>query len=206
MTYQGKDGVKRASLDHPVHELLAGRWSPYAFADRRVSLEDLRAIFEAARWAPSAFNEQPWRYLVARREDEGEFARLLSCLVEGNQLWARHAPVLALGVVGTRFARNDQPNRAAAHDLGLASAALTVEATSRGLAVHQMAGILPDRSRELYSIPEGFEPFTGLAIGYAGEPGDAPEAVRERDLAPRARRPREESVFAGTWGRAALRQ
>ncbi len=139
----------RAESDHPVHELIAARWSPYAFATRPVSKADLLSLFEAARWAPSSYNEQPWSYLLATREDPEAFARMLSCLVEGNRAWAKAAPVLALGCTRLAFARNGQPNAAALHDLGLASANLCLEATARGLAVHQMIGILPDRVREL---------------------------------------------------------
>jgi nitroreductase len=124
----------------------------------------------------------------------------MSCLVEGNQAWAVHAPVLALGVISLRFARNDKPNRAAEHDLGLASANLVLEATRRGLFVHQMIGILPDRARELYGIPDGFEALTALAIGHRGDPGNAPEQLRDRDQAPRSRRPLAEFVFSGAWG------
>ena len=144
--------VKRATTDHPVHEMIASRWSPYAFADRKVGREDLRSIFEAARWAPSSYNEQPWSYIVATKDDPGEYERLLSCLVEANQGWANAAPVLALGIARTLFTRNDKPNAAAKHDLGAASAHLTFEATSRGLSVHQMIGIVPERARELYGI------------------------------------------------------
>ena len=144
---------KEASPDHPIHELLAKRWSPYAFADRPVSDDDLRSLFEAARWAASSYNEQPWRYIVATKADPEEFERLLSCLVEGNQAWAKAAPVLALGCTSLNFALNGKPNAAAQHDLGLASASLTLEATARGLFVHQMIGILPDRVRELYASP-----------------------------------------------------
>ena len=104
----------RAATDQPVHELLAARWSPYAFADRAVAKEDLLSLFEAARWAPSSYNEQPWSYLVATREEPEEHARLLSCLVEGNQAWAKAAPVLALGCTSLNFVRNGQPNAAAA--------------------------------------------------------------------------------------------
>jgi nitroreductase len=132
---------KKASPDYPIHEPLAERWSPYAFADRRVPAAEVRSLFEAARWAPSSYNEQPWRYLVATKDDPEPFQRLLSCLVEGNQIWAQAAPVLALGVVSLRFARNAQDNRAAVHDLGLAAGNLLVEATVRGLFVHQMIGI-----------------------------------------------------------------
>jgi nitroreductase len=193
---------KQAVPGHPIHELLVRRWSPYAFSDRPVSDDDLRALFEAARWAASSYNEQPWRYIVATKADPAAFDRLLSCLVEGNQAWAKAAPVLALGCTSLRFALNDKPNAAAVHDLGLASASLTFEATARGLYVHQMIGILPDRARELYRIPEGIQPLTGIAIGYAADPNTLPEKLRERDLAPRKRKPLAEFVFAGEWGSA----
>jgi len=194
---------KRARTDHPIHTLLAERWSPYAFADRPVAEADLRSLFEAARWAPSSYNEQPWRYLLATRESPEEFRRLLSCLVDANQAWAKAAPVLALGVVSLKFARNARDNRAAVHDLGLAAGNLLVEATARGLVVHQMIGILPDKARETYGIPDGFEAWTGIAIGYPGDAMALPEPLRARDLAPRQRKPLGEFVFAGTWGTAA---
>jgi len=194
--------VKRATPDHPIHELIARRWSPYAFADRPVPEDDLRSLFEAARWAASSYNEQPWSYIVATRADPAGFERLLSCLVEGNQVWAGAAPVLALGCTSLRFTRNGKPNAAAVHDLGLASASLTLEATARGLVVHQMIGIMPDKARELYRIPEGVQPLTGLAIGYAADPSTLPETYRERDLTPRGRKPLSEFVFDGEWGAA----
>jgi nitroreductase len=190
----------RAPTDHPVQDLIASRWSPYAFADRPVSREDLLSLFEAARWAPSSYNEQPWSYLVATKDDPAEFARLLSCLVEGNQVWARAAPVLALGCTSLNFVRNGRPNAAAVHDLGLASAGLLLEATARGLAVHQMIGILPDKAREVYQIPAGVQPLTGLAIGYAGDPAALPDNLRPRDLARRPRKPLSEFIFGGKWG------
>jgi nitroreductase len=191
---------KRATPDHPIHDLISRRWSPYAFSDRPVSNEDLRSLFEAARWAPSSYNEQPWRYIMATKANPEEFERLLSCLVEGNQVWAQAAPVLALGCTSLRFARNGQPNAAAVHDLGLASATLTLEATARGLFVHQMIGILPDKARQVYGIPEGVQPLTGLAIGYAADPMTLPEKLRERDLSPRTRKPLGEIVFGAQWG------
>lgn len=193
---------KQATPDHPIHELVARRWSPYALAERPVSEDDLRSLFEAARWAASSYNEQPWSYIVATKANTVEFERLLSCLVEGNQPWAKAAPVLALGCTSLQFARNNKPNAAAVHDLGLASATLTMEATARGLFVHQMIGILPDKARELYHIPEGVQPLTGLAIGYAADPSILPDAYRQRDLAPRQRKPLAEFVFGGQWGTA----
>ncbi len=194
---------KRASADHPIHELLAARWSPYAFLDRPVSEADLQSLFEAARWAPSSYNEQPWSYLVATRENPDQFQQLLSCLVEGNQVWAKAAPVLAVGIVSLKFALNGKDNRAAVHDLGLAAGNLLVEATARGLFVHQMIGILPDRVRALFGLPDGCEAWTGLAIGYRGDPAQLPDRLKERDLAPRGRKPLSQFVFSGKWGRPA---
>jgi nitroreductase len=191
---------KQATSSHPIHELIAKRWSPYAFAERPVSDEDLHSLFEAARWAASSYNEQPWSYIVATKANTAEHERLVSCLVEGNQAWAKVAPVLAIGCTSLYFSRNNKPNAAAIHDLGLASATLTFEATARGLFVHQMIGILPDRARELYRIPEGVQPLTGLAIGYVADPNILPEAYRQRDLTPRQRKPVAEFVFGGQWG------
>jgi nitroreductase len=191
---------KNRTTDYPIHELLAKRWSPYAFQDKPVAKADLCSLFEAVRWAPSSFNEQPWSYIVATKENTDEFERLLSCLVEANQIWAKAAPVLALGIVSLSFKRNDKINRAAVHDLGLAAGNLLVEATARGLHVHQMIGILPDRAREIYEIPEGFEVWTGIAIGYKGDPALLPDALKERDLKSKPRKTLSEFVFAGKWG------
>lgn len=193
---------RQAVPDHAVHELITRRWSPYAFADRNVSDDDLRSLFEAARWSASSYNEQPWRYILATKASPEEFERLLSCLVEGNQAWATAAPVLALGCTSLNFDLDNRPNAAALHDLGIASASLTLEATARGLCVHQMFGILPDKARELYSIPEGVQPVTGIAIGYAADPNALPEKFRERDLAPRKRKMLAEFVIGAEWGAA----
>lgn len=189
---------KQAHPDHPIGELIAGRWSPYGFADRPVSGGDLRSLFEAARWAPSSYNEQPWRYIVATKDNAAEFEKVLSCLVAGNQSWAKTVPVLALGCIGTNFAMNGKPNAAAEHDLGLASASLGLEATARGLSVHQMIGILPDNAKEVFHIPEGFRALTALAIGYAVDTTAAPEPDRKA----RTRKPQAEFVFGGDWGTA----
>src|SRR4030088_1238912 len=116
--------IKHAETDHPIHELMAQRWSPYCFSKKLISKEDLRSLFEAARWAASSYNEQPWSYIVARQEQKEEFERLLPCLVEANQRWACNVPVLALGIASLNFSRNNKPNRAAIHDLGAASAFL----------------------------------------------------------------------------------
>jgi nitroreductase len=197
------DQDKLAKTDVPVHPLIAARWSPYCYSDKPVSEEDLRAVLEAARWAPSSYNEQPWRYMLARRSDGAAFDQMLSCLVEGNQAWAKAAPVLMIGVVVKTFSRNGKPNRAAEHDLGLAAGNICAEATARGLYVHQMIGIVPERVRELYGVPTEAEPLTALAIGYLGDGSDTAEAMRERDRAPRTRHRVDAFVFAGAWGNAA---
>jgi len=192
--------IKRAETDHPINDLTARRWSPYCFSKNKVSNEDLCSLFEAARWAASSYNEQPWSYIVARQEENEEFERLLSCLVEANQRWAASAPVLALGIASLNFSRNNKPNRAAVHDLGAAGANLSLEATARGLYVHQMIGILPDKARELYAIPEAYEPMTAIAIGYLGDPEGFPQQLQERDANRRPRKPLEEFVFRQRWG------
>lgn len=198
---------RHARPDHPVHNLIVRRWSPYAFSDRSVPPADLKSLFEAARWTASSYNEQPWRYIVATKDDQAGFARLLSCLVDGNQEWARLAPVLALGCFRLKFTKNGKPNGVALHDLGQASAQLTLEAISRGLAVHQMAGILPDKARLQYRIPDDFQPITALAIGYAAEPetpsSQAPDSLRQRDADPRERKPLDQFVFGDEWGEPA---
>lgn len=189
------------STDHPVHELIAGRWSPYSFDNRQVEAEDLRSLFEAVRWAPSSYNEQPWRYIIATKEEPEEFERMLSCLLEANQVWAGQAPVLALGIAKLNFDYKNKPNRAAIHDLGLAAGNLLFEATARGIYVHQMIGISPDKAKEIYKIPEGYEVMTGIAIGYAGDPDKLPDDIKERDMARRPRKPIKEFIFSGKWGR-----
>jgi nitroreductase len=194
--------IKAASTDYPIQEVLSKRWSPYCFGDRAVSPEDLRSIFEAARWAASSYNEQPWRYIVATKDNPQEFERVLSCLVEGNQLWAKNAPVVALGCACLKFALNAKPNAAAIHDLGLAAGNICAEATARGVFVHQMIGILPDKVRQTFAIPDDVQPLTALAIGYPADPKTMPEKLRERDLAARQRKRLAEFVFGGGWGQA----
>src|SRR5262249_59220296 len=123
---------------------------------------------------------RPGSYLVPTGDEARQFELLLSCLVEGNQLWARNAPVLALGCASLNFALNGKPNAAAIHDLGLAAGNICAEATARGLFVHQMIGILPDKARQLFAIPNDVQPLTALAIGYAADPKSMPEKLRER--------------------------
>jgi nitroreductase len=193
---------KHAKPDHPINELISTRWSPYGFSDWVVSDEQIQSIFEAARWAASSYNEQPWSYIIATRDMKEEFDRLLSCLMELNQAWAKSAPVLAIGCYKSNFTHNNTPNRVAQHDLGLAAGNICLQATALGLCVHQMAGILPDKVRELYAVPEGIHPLTALAIGYPADAQTLPESLKQRDQAPRPRKKLPEFVFGGKWGTA----
>src|ERR1700737_4553441 len=191
---------KIAATQCPIPDLLRRRWSPRAFADRPVEREKLCSLLEAARWAPSSYHEQPWFFLVATREDRAEFDRMLTCLVEGNVAWAQKAPVLMISVAKLKFEKSGKPNRHAFYDVGQAAADMTTQATSIGLSVHQMAGILVDKAREVYNIPQDYEAVAGIAVGYPGEPETLSGELRERELAPRNRRPLESFVFTGGWG------
>jgi nitroreductase len=193
-----------ATPAHDHLDLFAERWSPRAFADRPVEPEKIRRMLEAARWTMSSYNEQPWRYVVAsRHEDPEAYERLLGCLNEGNQEWAQNAPVLMMSFYKETFSENDQPNRCAPHDVGAASAALTVQATAMDLYVHQMAGIQKDVARETYDVPDDFEPMAGLAVGYLGNPDMLDEGKRTAETSPRSRTSLDAFVFGDGWGDSA---
>ena len=167
---------KLAPAHHTIHDLLRHRWSPRAFSDKPVSPDILRSLFEAARWAPSSSNEQPWAFLVATRDDPQNHAKMLS---------------------------TGKPNRNAFYDTGAAVADLSLEATSRGLFVHQMAGFDPQKASELFEIPSSWEPIAAFVIGYPGDPESLPDSLRQRETAPRERKPLASFVMAGSWGKAA---
>ncbi len=194
---------KPADTQHPVHDLIRQRWSPRAFSDRPVSPEALRQVFEAARWAASSFNEQPWSFIVATKDDPQAHQAALNCLTERNQQWARHAPVLILTVVSRNFAHNSQLNRCREHDLGLAAGNLSVQATALGLVVHQMGGVNLEQVRHTYQVPDTHEPFSAIAIGYPGgeaEIARLPEVFHEAEAAPRTRKPLDQMVFSSRFG------
>ncbi|MEZ4468332.1 MAG: nitroreductase family protein [bacterium] len=163
---------------------------PRVFSEAAIADADLRGVLEAARWAPSCFNDQPWAFVVARREDAATFDALLGCLTPSNQAWAADAPVLLLSVARTRFRHNDKPNRHAWHDVGLATAQLALEAQARGLAVHMMAGFDVAAAAQAFGLPDGHEPVAAIALGHqradlAGLPAD----VVAREQGPAARAP-----------------
>lgn len=190
---------KRANTEYPIHDLIAERWSPRAFADKPVTGDVVGALVEAGRWASSSFNEQPWRFIIATRQHRQEHERLASTLAEANRLWAAQAPLLIVSVASVRFSRNDKPNRHAYHDVGQAVAQMIIEATHRGLAAHQMAGFDTAKVRELYALDDSLEPVAAIALGYPGDASALPEQLAEREGAPRTRKLLDELVLAGTW-------
>src|SRR3954470_7817538 len=190
--------------DHPVLPVITERWSPYVFEPRPVEREKLLSCLEAARWAPSSYNEQPWTFILAERTNAAEFNRMLECLVEGNRAWAKNVGVLMLTIVARLFVKNGKPNRAAEHDIGLAAGNMVLQATALGLQAHQMIGIEPDKVRSPYKIPDSHEPLTAIALGYpSAAPPDANDPLAQRDLAPRLRKPLTEIVIQGSWGQPA---
>jgi len=193
---------KPALSDAPVHELIRHRWSPRAFGNKPIPPEVLRSLFEAARWAPSSNNQQPWTFVIATRDDKESFDKLVSVLVEFNAGWARHAAALGIAVSKLAF-DNGTPNRNAFYDTGAATALLSIEATAQGLFVHQMAGFDPQKAKQVLGIPEGWEPIAAFAIGYPGDPATLHEKLRDREVAPRTRKPLSDFVMTGQWGHTA---
>ncbi len=193
-TFAGKPADSKAN----IHPLIRDRWSPRAFSDQSVSVSDLETLLEAARWAPSSMNYQPWRFIVARKEDGAAFEKVLSVLVEQNQVWARHAPVLMLAVAKTTW-DNGLVNQWAFHDVGLALGTLTVQATALELHVHMMAGFDADKAQQVFGIPQDYRAITALAVGYQGDSANLPEQLQKREAAPRARKPLQEIAFGEAW-------
>lgn len=195
---------KTAITDHPVLPAIAERWSPYAYDPRAVERAKLLSCLEAARWAPSSYNEQPWTFILAERTDATAFATMVDCLVEGNRGWAKNAGVLMITVVAKSFVKNGKPNKAAEHDIGLAAANMVLQATALGLQGHQMIGIEPAKIRATYKIPDTHEPLTAIAIGYpAAVSPETTDSVAQRDLNRRQRKPLSEIFVSGTWGQPA---
>jgi nitroreductase len=187
-------------VEHPVLDVIRSRWSPAIYSAQPVETEKLLSILEAARWAPSSYNAQPWSFLVARKEEPEEFARMLSCLVPGNAVWAQHVPVLIVSVANLQFAHNGAPNRHAFHDVGLATGFLMLQAASLGILAHGMAGFDAAKARELYAIPESHEAVAAIGVGYPGDEQGAPEELRKRNQRHKPRRTLGQFVFAGRWG------
>jgi nitroreductase len=192
-----------AITNHEIHPLIAQRWSPRAFDSKLVETEKLAQLFEAAKWSASCFNDQPWVFIVATKDDTVNYQKLLDCLVPFNVSWAQAAPVLGFVVAQKTFKHNGKPNAWGEYDAGQAAATLAIQATSLDLVVHQMGGFDADKAIATFNIPETARPIAAIAIGYAGENSNLPEDMQEKEKAPRARHPLNSFVFTGEWGSSA---
>lgn len=190
---------KEAQTQVPINALVRKRWSPRAFRPEIPSIDNLLAMLEAARWAPSCFNEQPWRFFLGVQGRGDTYRKIFDALIGFNQEWARHAPVLLLAVARTSFSANDKPNDHHAYDTGAAMALLSLQAAEFDIYVHQMAGFDKDKAREYFAIPDGFLPVAAAAIGYRGEPAMLSEKQQRAEAEIRARRDWKETCFEETW-------
>ena len=197
---------KPAITQVPIADLIAKRWSPRAFdASKPVSQAQIIALLEAARWAPSCFGDQPWRFLVWNKNVDAEaWQHAFDCLAPSNQTWVKAAPILMLTCADTLFGHNQQPNRWGQHDTGAAAENLCLQASSMGLAVHQMGGFNADLTREKFNIPTQYTPMAMLAVGYEGDANNLPDELKTRELAVRKRKPLGELFFNDTWGKSVL--
>lgn len=193
---------RRNPTEHPVLDAIARRWSPVGFDASPVPRDVLLRILEAARWAASSNNEQPWRFVVGPREDRAQFERVLSTLVPGNQVWAQHAGALILVCTKSNFTYKDRPNPYAWFDAGQALAHLFLQTIAEGLHAHAMGGFEKEKARETFVIPEGFEPVCAVAIGRHDPAAPLPEDTAARDHGPRSRRALAEIVFGERFGAA----
>lgn len=190
-------GKPAANTQHTIHPLIAKRWSPRAFSTQQIDRETILSLFEAARWAPSSYNEQPWRFIYATPEQPEAFAKLAACLVPGNKEWAEQAPLLVAAITRNTYSGNGKVYRHNMHDLGLALGNLTIEATSRELYLRQMGGFDAERLRQSFDIPAEYQPATMLAIGYLGQPEQLPEAFRGAEWKAQQRKPLDDIAFEG---------
>lgn len=192
-----------AVSDHELHPMIAQRWSPRAFDSKLVEPEKLAQLFEAARWASSCFNDQPWAFVVATKDDTVNYQKMLECLVPANVVWAQVAPVLGLVVAQKNFKHNGKPNAWGEYDAGQAAATLVLQATALNLVVHQMGGFDAVKAIATFNIPETAKPVAAIAIGYEGKSSDLSLELQEREKAARSRQPLTSFVFTGKWGNSA---
>jgi nitroreductase len=193
--------IKQPDIDYPVHPLIAARWSPRAYDTRPVEKEKLQRIFEAARWAASSSNLQPWNFLIGIRGDE-VYEKIFGTLVEFNQLWAVNAPLLVLAISKTTNQRGE-PNKYYDYDLGQAVAMLSLQAISEGIYAHQMGGFDASKAASIFKIPEDYKVLVAFTLGYLGDPASLHHKLQKMEISPRTRRSSGEFVFTGSFGNKA---
>ena len=198
---------KTAVTQQPINTLIANRWSARAFdPSKSVSHEQITALCEAARWAPSCFGDEPWRFIVCQKNnvlptEDNSWQLAFDCLAASNQIWAKNASVLILVCAETLFGHNQTPNRWAQYDTGAAAENLCLQASGMGLMAHQMGGFIADVARETFKIPAQIIPMAMIAIGYEGNVDSLTDDLKTRELATRKRKPIGELFFTETWGK-----
>ncbi|MDD4914499.1 MAG: nitroreductase family protein [Methylococcales bacterium] len=194
--------TKPAITRTKIHDLLASRWSPRAFnADLPVSQADIIALLEAARWAPSCFNDQPWRFIVCNKTtDATAWQNAFGLLAEKNKLWAKNAPLLVLSAAMANFNHNSQPNRWAMYDTGAAALSLCLQANALGLICHQMGGFDAARARQVFGLPEDCTPMAMIAVGYQAEAATLNQDFQDAEQGPRSRAELPDRFYFGNWG------
>ncbi len=191
---------RSAPTDHPIDSIIAQRWSARAIDPRPLERRLLLSMLEAARWAPSCFGDEPWRFLVWDRERQpGPWETAMGTLVEANQQWARNAPVLLLVMADSQFSRNHKPNRWGQYDTGAAAENLHLQGVAHGLVVHQMGGFDAEAARQAFQVPVRFELMSMIAVGHPAPPNSLDEATAKAENSPRQRRPLAEFAFEGAW-------
>ena len=191
---------KSAHNNYTIHKNIEQRWSPRAFSEKQVEKEKLNSILEAARWAPSAFNEQPWRFIVGQRGNS-TYDSILKTLVDWNQLWAGKAPVLILNIAKKTFTHNNTPNVTFKYDLGQAVGLMILEVVNQGLVSHQMSGFDSVMAADLLKVPDDYQVVSVTAIGYLGNIDDLPEDMAKMESSPRERKDIGSMVFYEEFGK-----
>ncbi len=194
---------KKATTSVPVHELFTRRWSPRVYDPQKaVTREQLAALLEAARWAPSCNGDEPWRYLIwDKSRDPAGWQKAYDCLSENNKKWVKNVPLLMLSCAGSNFEATGKPNRWTQHDTGAASVSMALQATAMGLMVHQMGGFDAEKARAAFAIPAEYTPMAMIAVGYQTTPDILDEETKAKELRPRGRKPLGEKYFEGGWGK-----
>jgi nitroreductase len=189
---------KPTQNNFPILNVLSQRWSPRAYSDKPVEHEKLQSIFEAARWAPSARNEQPWRFILGQKGD-GSWEKIFESLVEWNQQWTAKAPVLVINLGKKYYDYKHLPNDTYQYDTGQAVAMMVIEAVNQGLIGHQMSGFSAEKAMRLFQIPDDYHPISVSAFGYYGDPELLPLEMNKSEFEDRIRRPLKDTVFANTF-------
>ena len=191
--------TQEAKTNLELHPLLKRRWSPRAYTEQAVEKEKLIRLFEAARWPPSASNEQPWSFIIGLK-GENTYDKIFSTLVEFNQLWCKFAPVLVLSCARKNQVKREGENPYRMYDVGQSIAHLTFQASYEGLFVHQMAGFDIVKAKEILKVPDAFEVLTTFAIGYIGDPEILHPNLKRLEIEERTRQEQKKFVFSGKFG------